>query len=397
MRAFGVRPSCVGPLRGHEQHGAPRRRRSATTSRRCARRPHGRPASASPASRASSRGGPRPARRGASCRSACPPRRRRARRSATIWPSKRSSSHARGALLATRGRTRRCRRGVMPHFVGDALGALELRRHLVAGEVRLRDRAAEAEASRRLSTRSACGSSPRRRTRWRRRPRPSRPATRPGWWPAATTRTACRRWSPAPTAAGRPTSHAVRAMLKPCSPTLLTQPPTTWPTSAGIDAGSLDERRLHRGQQVGGMDARQATATAADGSADCFDDHDFGHAIERTGGCRRRPRPPSATRYRRRPIPVIAPRTRSRSDRADERHEDGAPAEVGDALAAERGEEEAAEEASEHADHHREQAPRRSSISRRDPREPARDQPDDDPAEYAHGRTIPTGARRVIS
>ena len=78
-------------------------------------------------------------------------------------------------------------------------------------------------------------------------------------------------------------SHAVRPMLKPCSPTLLTQPVTTWPIAAGIDARPLDERRLRGRQKVGGMDARQATTTAADRGANGFDDHDIGHGFERTG------------------------------------------------------------------------------------------------------------------
>ena len=114
-----------------------RRRRSATSCRRCARRPRGRPASASPASRASSRAGPRRGRPCASCRSACRPRRGRAPRSGTIWPSKRSSAHARAARSWD---AQPERVGVVAGdapLVGDALGALELRRHLVAAEVGL--------------------------------------------------------------------------------------------------------------------------------------------------------------------------------------------------------------------------------------------------------------------
>ena len=86
-------------------------------------------------------------------------------------------------------------------LVGDALGALELRGELVLREVRLRDRTAEACRSR--WSRSAPGSWSRRRRRRRRRPRPRPPGWWRGWWPAARSRTGCRRWSRPPTAEGR--------------------------------------------------------------------------------------------------------------------------------------------------------------------------------------------------
>ena len=120
-------------------------------------------------------------------------------------------------------------------LVGDALGALELRRQLVAA--RSSDfgiGAAEAEsfgaARRRSGTRlmtstpqaTATSTTPDADERRRR-----------GWWPAATSRTGCRRWWRRPSS-GRPAaSHAVRAMLNVCSPTWLTQPPTTWPIAPG--------------------------------------------------------------------------------------------------------------------------------------------------------------------
>ena len=99
-------------------------------------------------------------------------------------------------------------------LVGDALGALELRRHLVVAEVRLRDRACRGRASSDESSRSGSGSSPRRRRPRPRRPRRRRRARWPGWWPAGSSRTGCRSWWPPRTGAGRRVSHAVRAMLK---------------------------------------------------------------------------------------------------------------------------------------------------------------------------------------
>ena len=45
-------------------------------------------------------------------------------------------------------------------------------------------------------------------------------------------------------------------MLKLCSPTWLTQPPTTWPTSAGSMPGAVDHA-LDGGEQVGRVDAGQ--------------------------------------------------------------------------------------------------------------------------------------------
>ena len=76
---------------------------------------------------------------------------------------------------------------------------------------------------------------------------------------------------------GRPAaSHAVRVTLKLCSPTWLTQPPTTWSIAPGSMPGALDDRPLHRAEQLGGVDARQATAAAPDGRADGVDDDDGG-------------------------------------------------------------------------------------------------------------------------
>ncbi len=189
------------------------------------------------ASRASSRAGPRPSRRGASCPWACLPRRHRGRRSRRSSPRTDLRSRRGSHALATRGRTGRCRRARCPTC---RRCARPLRTATSSRSARSRSSGSGDRARSRggCLTRSARGSSPRRHMRRRRRRRPSRPARSRSWSPAATTRTGCRPWSWAPTAADPADSHAVRPMLKPCSPTLLTQPVTTWP----IAAGSMPER-----------------------------------------------------------------------------------------------------------------------------------------------------------
>ena len=107
---------------------------------------------------------------------------------------------------------------------------------------------------------------------------------------------------------GRPAaSHAVRVTLKLCSPTWLTQPPTTWPIGARVDARALDDRLLHDAEQLGGMDAGQAATAATDRGADGIDDDDgitrHGPSLRHGGdrpAARHRPRPGSA------PGPVAA-------------------------------------------------------------------------------------------
>ena len=80
-------------------------------------------------------------------------------------------------------------------------------------------------------------------------------------------------------------SHAVRVMLNACSPTWLTQPPTTWPTSAGSMPERSTSSPVHVGQQVGGVDGRQAAVPRRPiGDADGFDDHDVGHRRQPMGG-----------------------------------------------------------------------------------------------------------------
>ena len=177
----------------------------------------------------------------------------------------------RGALLGGEAERVGVLAGDAP-LVGDALGALELRGHLVLLEVGLRDRDAEAERLVAGAARSAPGSSPRRRRRCRRRPRRRRRATTRGWWPAGSTRTGCRRWWRRSTAADPAASHAVRAMLKACSPTWLTQPPTTWPTSAGSMPVRSMIARCTCAEQLGRVHGGQAAVALADRRAHGIDD-----------------------------------------------------------------------------------------------------------------------------
>ena len=86
---------------------------------------------------------------------------------------------------------------------------------------------------------------------------------------------------------GRPAaSHAVRPMLNACSPTWLTQPPTTWSISAGSMPGALDDRLLDGAEHLGRVHGGQATIALADGGADGIDDHDVAHARSLRGGSR---------------------------------------------------------------------------------------------------------------
>ena len=94
---------------------------------------------------------------------------------------------------------------------------------------------------------------------------------------------------------GRPAaSHAVRVTLKLCSPTWLTQPPTTWSIGGRVDARALDDRPLDGAEQLGRVDAGQAAAAPPDGRADGIDDDDVNDALgmmrEPTAGATRRRR-----------------------------------------------------------------------------------------------------------
>ena len=157
-------------------------------------------------------------------------------------------------------------------LVGDALRALELRRELVV--LAVRRRWSGGRSRRAPPRRAGPGSSTRRRTRARRRRRPTSRATPRGWSPVATSRTGCRRCVPATSSGSPALSHAVRAMLNVCSPTWLTQPPMTWPTSAGIDARPLDHGSLHGAEQVDRVHGGQAAVAAPERRADGFDDDD---------------------------------------------------------------------------------------------------------------------------
>ena len=99
---------------------------------------------------------------------------------------------------------------------------------------------------------------------------------------------------------GRPAlSQAVRVMLNACSPTWLTQPPTTW----SISAGSMPVRSMMAfwtvAEHLGGVQGGQAAVALADGRADGVDDDDVAH-----GGS-----------LRWRPCPAFNPAHPSRSDR----------------------------------------------------------------------------------
>ena len=81
----------------------------------------------------------------------------------------------------------------------------------------------------------------------------------------------------AATVSGSPAvSHAVRAMLKDCSPTWVTQPPTTWSTSAG----SMPDRSMRAfwtaPSRSAGCMVESPPPSPADGAADGFDDDDVG-------------------------------------------------------------------------------------------------------------------------
>ena len=74
--------------------------------------------------------------------------------------------------------------------------------------------------------------------------------------------------------AARRASHAVRVTLKLCSPTWLTQPPTTWPTSAGsMPVRAMSSDWTMPSSSAGCIDD-EATVALADRRADGVDDHD---------------------------------------------------------------------------------------------------------------------------
>ena len=139
-------------------------------------------------------------------------------------------------------------------LVGDALGALELRGELVLREVRLRDRDGRSRRSALEPIGTRLMVSTPQATATSTTPAPTRLVARlvaccdePHWVSTVV----------AATERGRPAeSQAVRAMLNACSPTWLTQPPTTWSTTAG----SMPDRSI------------TALCTAASRSAGCMVD-----------------------------------------------------------------------------------------------------------------------------
>ena len=94
----------------------------------------------------------------------------------------------------------------------------------------------------------------------------------------------------------------------------------------GVDAGALDEPRLHGAEQVGGVHGGQAAVAAPDGRADGFDDHDVSHGPHATGT--------ASTAVGgapdRSPVTIAADRLEDEQQehRADEGHEDRAEVEV---------------------------------------------------------------------
>ena len=238
----GVRPSASAFSRGHQQHrgGAvgDLRRRAGGVDAVLA----GDGLEVGRAPRGWSRAGPRRGRRGGWCRWACRRRRGRGRRSATIWVAKRSSAQAWAASCWDRRPNASVSARVMPHLSAMRSAPSNWRGELV------------------LARSSSWG--------WRLpRSEPSAMLEPIGTWlmtstPQATATSTTPRADEAggqvggllrraalgvdggggDRRAGSPAvSHAVRATLNDCMPTWLTQPPTTWPTSAGSMPGAVDQ------------------------------------------------------------------------------------------------------------------------------------------------------------
>ena len=90
----------------------------------------------------------------------------------------------------------------------------------------------------------------------------------------AANRTGCRPWWPPPTAGSPAASQAVRADVEALLADLADAAADDLADLGRIDAGALDERLQHGGQQVGRVHGGQAAAAAPDGRADGIDDHD---------------------------------------------------------------------------------------------------------------------------
>ncbi len=160
-----------------------------------------------------------------------------------------------------------------------------------------------------------------------------------------------------------------------------TQPPTTWPTSAGSIPVRSIERLLGDAEQLGGVHGGQAAATAPDGRPDGIDDHDVGHGV--TLGRILTARSRSA------PAPAALAGDHAVDEQqqggADEGDEHRADPEVADALVAGGIEQCAPDQAPDHTDGHRGQAALTADAGH-PARECAGDETDDDPADDAHGR-----------
>ena len=196
-------------------------------------------------------------------------------------------------------------------LVGDALGALELRGHLVLREVRLRDRDAEAEV---LAA-----------ARADRHPAHHLDAAGEGGVDGAAAHegggqvggllrgaalgvdggVGHREREPGAEPRGATDVEGLLADLAHAAGDDLAD-------GGRIDARPLDGRLLHGGEQVGGVDGGQPAVALPDGGADGFDDHDIRHAGNLPATQRRRPLAASRTRSRA-AAPMKATNTEPRS------------------------------------------------------------------------------------
>ena len=95
--------------------------------------------------------------------------------------------------------------------------------------------------------------------------------------PVATTRTAGRRWCPAPMSGNPAASSALRPMLNACSPTCETQPMITSSTTRGVEVVALHERVEHVRGEVDGVPSREPAVAPPERGADGVDDHGGRH------------------------------------------------------------------------------------------------------------------------
>ena len=211
------------------------------------------------------------------------------------WVPKRPSSQARAARCWLANPKASVSSRVMPPLVGDALGSLELRRHLVAAEVGLGDRHAEAELLGRVDADrdpahhldaagdrgiDDAGAHERGRQAGGLLAGPALGVDRGG-----------RRGLGEPGAEPRGATDVERLLAD-----LADAPGDDLADLGRIDTRAGHDLTLHLGQQVGGVHGGEPTTTAADGRAHGFHDHDVRHARQRTVR-RRLPRSVGATRW----------------------------------------------------------------------------------------------------